>query len=165
MPSAAAVRNIGNPPGSAFHDLCCQGRVKGRLGSGAQRGRGRDEHVLRQPDRLFRADPAAVSTWYRPFCGEIIAELTEDVNLPCAKRIGATTAEPVITIGADSASIDELLALNEDVLEAVYPNRADAGAERRSRALRPRRHPRRPQDGLCQSPGADPRVPRHQLRV
>ena len=112
----------------SFHDLCCQGRVKAAWAV---------EHSVAETvmnmsfgNRIgFSADPAAVSTWYRPFCGEIIAELTEDVNLPCAKRIGATTAEPVITIGADSASIDELLALNEDVLEAVYPNRADAGAE------------------------------------
>ena len=112
----------------SFHDLCCQGRVKAAWAV---------EHSVAEAvmnmsfgNRIgFSADPAAVSTWYRSFCGEIIAELTEDVNLPCAKRIGATTAEPVITIGADSASIDELLALNEDVLEAVYSNRADAGAE------------------------------------
>ena len=35
-----------------------------------------------------------------------------------------TTAQPVISLGSDSASIDELLKLNEAVLEDVYPTRA-----------------------------------------
>ena len=74
----------------------------------------------------FSADPEAVLTWYRPFTGMIVAELTEDIDLPCAKRIGRTTAEPVVTIGSDSASIEELLTLNEGVLEGVYPNRTPA---------------------------------------
>ena len=56
--------------------------------------------------------------------GMIVAELTEEVDLPCADRIGVTTAEPAITIGKDSASIEELLNLNEGVLEEVYPTRA-----------------------------------------
>ena len=52
-----------------------------------------------------------------------MAELTEDIGLPCVKRIGVTTAEPVITIGDDSAPINELLSLNEAVLADVYPTR------------------------------------------
>ena len=94
----------------------------------------------------FAADPQAVASWYRPFCGALVAELTEDVELPCAKRIGRTTAEPVITIGKDSAPIDELLSLNEGVLEDVYPTRAGASGavkaiswDKRSPAVRKRR--------------------------
>ena len=61
----------------------------------------------------------------RPWPCPILAELTEDVKVYCkAARIGVTTAEPVITIGEDSAPIDELLKLNEGVLEEVYPTRA-----------------------------------------
>ncbi len=53
--------------------------------------------------------------------GGIIAELTEEIQ--GAQKIGATTEEQTIVLGADSASIQELLALNEAVLEGVYPNR------------------------------------------
>ncbi len=87
-----------------------------------------------------------------PIPAVIVAELTEEVNLPCAKRIGVTTAEPAITIGSDSASIDELLALNEGVLEDVYPNRTPAGRRARARAGGPRLHPRRPQERAGRSP-------------
>ena len=74
----------------------------------------------------FAADPKAGAPWYASRPGDLVAELTEDVELPCAKRIGRTTAEPVITIGKDSAPIDELLSLSEGVLEDVYPTRAGA---------------------------------------
>nr|WP_325259126.1 phosphoribosylformylglycinamidine synthase [uncultured Oscillibacter sp.] len=68
--------------------------------------------------------------WYTSRSGAIIAELTEDIGNChpdgfCGK-IGHTVTEPVITIGTDSASIDELLSLNEAVLEDVYPTRAPA---------------------------------------
>ena len=48
-----------------------------------------------------------------PWPRSIVAELTEELDFPLAIRLGTTTAEPVITIGGDSAPIDELLALNE----------------------------------------------------
>ena len=70
--------------------------------------------------------------WYTSRSGAIIAELTEDIGNChpdgfCGK-IGHTITEPVITIGTDSASIDELLSLNEAVLADVYPTRtAEAG--------------------------------------
>ena len=72
---------------------------------------------------------AAASTaldWYRPMPGAIVAELTEEI--PDAVCIGITTAEKMITIGNDEASISELLALNDSVLESVYPTKTqDAG--------------------------------------
>ena len=61
--------------------------------------------------------------WYAPLYGAIVAELAEEVDLPCAQRIGATVAEPVVAVLDDSVPIDELLALNEGVLEDVYPTR------------------------------------------
>ena len=65
--------------------------------------------------------------WFAVMPGAIVAELTEDCD--CGERIGTTTAEPVITLGQDTAPIAELLALNEAVLEDVYPNcTADSGA-------------------------------------
>ncbi len=65
--------------------------------------------------------------WYTPRPGAIVAELAEDIG-NCHPdglyaKIGLTTAEPMITIGDDSALIDELLSLNEAVLADVYPTR------------------------------------------
>ena len=61
--------------------------------------------------------------WFAPMPGAIIAELNEDVS--GAARIGATTAEKAIVLGADSASIEELAALNDAVLEEVYPTKTE----------------------------------------
>ena len=61
--------------------------------------------------------------WFAPMPGAIIAELNEDVF--DAARIGATTAEKTIVLGADSASIEELAALNDAVLEEVYPTKTE----------------------------------------
>ena len=77
----------------------------------------------------FTAD-ATGDIWYSSAMpGAIVAELTEDISGEYAARLGVTTAEPVVTIGKDSASIDELLALNEGVLEDIYPNRTSAVSE------------------------------------
>ncbi|MCQ2500212.1 MAG: phosphoribosylformylglycinamidine synthase [Lachnospiraceae bacterium] len=53
--------------------------------------------------------------------GGIVAELSCEIEGAC--KIGTTTEEQMIVLGSDSASIEELLALNEAVLEGVYPNR------------------------------------------
>ena len=53
--------------------------------------------------------------------GAVVAELTDYTD--SALLLGITTAEPVISIGDDVASVEELLSLNENVLEDVYPNR------------------------------------------
>ena len=71
----------------------------------------------------FTAETTALD-WNTLRPGAIVAELTEDVD--CAVKLGVTTAEPVITIGEDTASIAELLRLNEEVLETVYPTRTAA---------------------------------------
>ena len=71
----------------------------------------------------FTAETAALD-WNALRPGAIVAELTEDVD--CAVKLGITTAEPVISIGEDTASVAELLRLNEAVLETVYPTRTAA---------------------------------------
>ena len=58
-----------------------------------------------------------------PFYGSIIAELTEDCDF--GEKIGQTTLEPVIHYGHDSASVEELYALNTAVLEKVYPTKTE----------------------------------------
>ncbi len=64
--------------------------------------------------------------WHFGFYGFLMAELTEDVELPGVVKLGETTAEPVIDLDGDKATIAELLALHEGVLEDVYPTQAPA---------------------------------------
>ena len=109
----------------AFHDLHRQGKVKAAWAV----ENGAAEAVMKMSfgnSIGFVNDPQAGAPWWGPYPGMIVAELTEEVDLPCANRIGFTTVEPTITIGRDSASIEELLSLNEGVLEDVYPNRTPA---------------------------------------
>ena len=75
----------------------------------------------------FTAENMSID-WNTLLPGSVVAELTE--NTAHAVRIGVTTAEPVVRIADDSATVSELLALNEAVLESVYPSRtAEAAAE------------------------------------
>ncbi|MBR4211848.1 MAG: phosphoribosylformylglycinamidine synthase [Oscillibacter sp.] len=71
----------------------------------------------------FRAETEADIPWYAPCPGAIVAELSEEVG--DGVQIGVTTLEPVVSIGDDRAAVKELIALNEGVLEDVYPNRAE----------------------------------------
>ena len=59
--------------------------------------------------------------WYLPLWGFLVAELTEDVALPGVVKLGETTAEAVIDLVTESASVAELADINEGVLEEVYP--------------------------------------------
>ena len=111
----------------AFHALCRAGRVKAAWA--AENGLADAVVKMSFGNRVgFRTDNDTVN-WYAPAPGVIAAELTEDVESPYAKRIGVTTAEETITIGTDSAKIDELLSLSEAVLENVYPTRTVETAE------------------------------------
>jgi len=63
--------------------------------------------------------------WHQKRCGVLVAELSEEVNVPGAFKIGWTTEEPVIDLNGDRAEIAELLELNEAVLEKVYPTEVE----------------------------------------
>ncbi|MBO7341811.1 MAG: phosphoribosylformylglycinamidine synthase subunit PurQ, partial [Clostridia bacterium] len=56
--------------------------------------------------------------------GFIVAELTEEIESTYAFKLGETTADEVIDLAGDKATIDELIAINEGVLESVYPTKA-----------------------------------------
>ncbi len=58
--------------------------------------------------------------------GFIVAELSEEIENTYAFKLGETTAEEVIDLAGDKATIDELIAINEGVLESVYPTNAPA---------------------------------------
>ncbi len=57
--------------------------------------------------------------------GFIVAELAEEIESTYAFKLGETTADEVVDLAGDKATIDELIALNEGVLESVYPTKAE----------------------------------------
>ena len=109
----------------AFYALCRAGKVRAAW---AVEAGGVLEGLMNMSfgNRIgFRAAEGAELS-ARP--GAILAELTETVETPHAVRLGDTAAAPEIVAGGDRASIAELLALNEGVLEDVYPTRAGTAA-------------------------------------
>ena len=108
-----------------FHSLCQAGKV--RAARAVEHGAAEAVMQMSFGNRIgFTMAEGVDLAWYAPWPHAIVAELTEEVSRGCAMRIGATTAEPVITLGADSAPIEELLSRNESVLEDVYPSRTPA---------------------------------------
>ena len=107
----------------AFHALAQAGKVKAAWAIEDSMA----EAVMKMSfgSRIgFRSDAGLEDEmWFTPFYGAIVAELTEETDCPYARRIGTTATEPAIIINSDSASIDELLTLNEQTLETVYPTR------------------------------------------
>ena len=71
----------------------------------------------------FASNGAVNDQWHMGLWGFLVAELTEDVDIPGVMKIGETTADGNITLDGDSASIEELYALNSAVLEDVYPTK------------------------------------------
>ena len=67
--------------------------------------------------------------WYTTGACCLIAELREDVWMDCAVKIGYTTEKPVIVLGEDQASIEELRSLNEATLSQVYPTKVTEGGQ------------------------------------
>jgi len=103
----------------AFHELALAGKVKAAWAV----ENGVAEGIMKMSfgnEIGFAAEDAGIE-WNVLYPGAIVAELTEDVD--CAIKLGVTTAEAVVTIGEDSAPVAELLALNEGVLENIYPSR------------------------------------------
>ncbi|MBP3305699.1 MAG: phosphoribosylformylglycinamidine synthase, partial [Oscillospiraceae bacterium] len=109
----------------AFHGLHQAGKV--RAAWAVENGLGEAVMKMSFGNNIgFRSCAGMEGRWHLPFCGFIVAELTEDVVLPGVMKIGETTAEAAVVLDGDSASVAELLALNEGVLENVYPTRAPA---------------------------------------
>jgi len=77
----------------------------------------------------FRGDGQREVFFRSGLFGYLVAELTEEIDLPGAVRLGETTAEPFIELPGEKASIEALLAKNEAVLEDVYPTRTEEKAE------------------------------------
>ncbi len=109
-----------------FHKLCGEGKVKAAWAV----ENGMAEAVMKMSfgnEIGFSAEKNITGAdWYLPFYGFIIAEMSEDIKVRGTLKIGTTTAEPVIKLDGEEATIAELLALNEGTLEDVYPTKAPA---------------------------------------
>ena len=68
----------------------------------------------------FQAEVDLGADWHLPFYGAIVAELTEEVSLPGALKLGVTTAASVIELPGDMQTIEMLHSMNSKVLEGVY---------------------------------------------
>ncbi len=103
-----------------FHELHMAGKVKAAWA--VEYGMGEAVMKMSFGNNLgFTGCKGLDELWHQQLCGALVAELTEEVELDGVVKIGWTTAEPVIDLSGDRADISELLALNESVLEQVYP--------------------------------------------
>ena len=104
-----------------FHALAREGKIKAAWAV----ENGIDEAVMKMSfgNKIGFSGDDVLLRGYR-HSGDIVAELTEEIDCEYAQKIGKTTEAAVISIDGDEAPIDELLALNEGVLEDVYPTRA-----------------------------------------
>ena len=108
-----------------FHELHAEGKV--RAAWAVENGLGEAVMKMSFGNNIgFTSCGELGDNWHIPFYGFIVAELTEDVELPGVMKIGTTTAEPVVDLDGDSATIEELVALNEATLEGVYATDAPA---------------------------------------
>ncbi len=111
-----------------FHSLHTAGKVKAAWA--VENGLGEAVMKMSFGNRIgFASCGSVVDNWHScGMYGFIVAELTEDVTIPGALKIGVTTAEPSVALDGDSATIAELIAINEGVLENVYPTVAPAAS-------------------------------------
>ena len=108
----------------AFHELHKAGKVKAAWA--VEHGIGEAVMKMSFGNNIgFASCADQGENWHVGLWGFLVAELTEDVEIPGVIKLGETTAEPTITLGSDSASIAELYALNAATLEDVYPVHAN----------------------------------------
>ena len=107
----------------AFHKFCKEGKVKASWA--VEHGIGEAVMKMSFGNNIGFASSADLEeNWYLGMWGFIVAELSEDVDIPGVMKIGVTTEEPVIKLGDDSATIKELYELHTATLEDVYPTKA-----------------------------------------
>ena len=108
----------------AFHALHKAGKVKAAWA--VEHGIGEAVMKMSFGNNIgFASSTDVCENWHLGLWGFLVAELTEDVDLPGVMKIGDTTAETVIALGTDSVTIDELYQRNTATLEDVYPVHAN----------------------------------------
>ena len=104
----------------AFHELAKAGKVKAAWA--VEHGVGEAVMKMSFGNHIgFKSAEDMGENWHLGLWGFIVAELTEDVEIPGVMKIGTTTEDNLITLGNDSVSIEELYNLNAGVLEDIYP--------------------------------------------
>ena len=107
----------------AFHNLCKEGKVKSSWA--VEHGIGEAVMKMSFGNNVgFASSQDLKENWHLGMWGFIVAELTEDVEIPGVMKIGTTTEEPVIKLQDDTATIEELYKLHTATLEDVYPTKA-----------------------------------------
>ena len=119
----------------AFHKLHTEGKVKAAWA--VENGLGEAVMKMSFGNSIgFVGNGYVRDQWHMPgFYGFLVAELTEEVDLPCAEIIGHTSLLPVVDLDGDSALISELLKINESVLENVYPTKVPEKSEKLPAAI------------------------------
>ncbi len=106
----------------SFHKLHTEGKVKSAWA--VEHGIGEAVMKMSFGNHIgFKSCAQLGENWHMPFYGFLVAELTQDVDIPGALKLGVTTAEAAICLEDDCVSIDELYKLNSEVLEDVYPTK------------------------------------------
>ena len=110
----------------SFHQLHSEGKVKAAWA--VENGMAEGLMKMSFGNNIgFKASfEAEKDLWHLPFYGFLIAELTEEIDVPGAIKIGTTTEEAVIDLLNDKATIAELMEINDSVLEGVYSTKATA---------------------------------------
>ena len=106
-----------------FHGLCKEGKVKAAWA--VEHGIGEAVMKMSFGNNIgFVSSADLKENWHLGMWGFLVAELTEDVEIPGVMKIGETTEEPVIKLDDDIATIQELYELHTATLEDVYPTKA-----------------------------------------
>ena len=106
-----------------FHNLHMQGKVQAAWA--VEHGLGEAVMKMSFGNGIgFKSCAKLENGWHQSsFWGFIVAELTEDVQIPGVMKIGCTTDDGMVTLENDSVSIDQLYKWNTEVLENVYPTK------------------------------------------
>ncbi len=107
----------------AFHTLCKEGKVNAAWA--VEHGIGEAVMKMSFGNNIgFTSSADLKDNWHLSMWGFLVAELTEDVDIPGVMKIGTTCEEPVIKLDDDCATIQELYELHTATLEDVYPTKA-----------------------------------------
>ncbi|MBO5334146.1 MAG: phosphoribosylformylglycinamidine synthase [Clostridia bacterium] len=107
----------------AFHALCKEGKVKAAWA--VEHGIGEAVMKMSFGNNIgFTSSADLKDNWHLSMWGFLVAELTDDVDIPGVMKLGTTTEEPVIKLQDDVATITELYELHAATLEDVYPTKA-----------------------------------------
>ena len=105
-----------------FHQLHKAGKVKAAWA--VEHGVGEAVMKMSFGNHIgFKSVSGMENNWHLGLWGFLVAELTEDVEIPGVMKIGHTTEAAVIDLDGDVASVEELYALNAATLEDVYPTK------------------------------------------